>query len=177
MAAVGGFNQVGPFQLQPPRGFSGKREDFEEFVFKLKSYLCMINPKYFPRLQALQGRVHELAPADFQDDRGNEDNELIQMATHLQWLLVTLCSGAASTSLRRETTENGFESYRKLCQRYMVPSKARSVGWLSKILKPDLNMNVFEDTFSSWEDEIIKYEKETKTPISDDVKIDFTQRQ
>ena len=133
MAAVGGFDQVGPFQFQPPKEFSGKREDFEEFVFKLKSYLCLINPKYLIHLQALQDREQELTAADFQDARGQEDNELVQMATHLQWLLVTLCNGAASTFLRRETTESGFESYRKLCQRYMVPSKARSVGRLSKI--------------------------------------------
>ena len=53
----------------------------------------------------------------------------------------------------------------------MVPSKAKSVGRLTKILKPDFNMNAFEDTFSSWEDEILKYEKETKTQLSDDVKI------
>jgi len=171
MAAVGGFNQVGPFQFQPPKEFSGKREDSEEFVFKLKSYLCLIDPKYLLHLQALQDRERELTAADFQDDQCREDNELVQMATHLQWLLVTLCNGAASTFLRRETTDNGFESYRKLCQRYMVPSKARSVGRLSKILKPDFNMNAVEDTFSSWEDEIIKYEKETKTPISDYVKI------
>ena len=89
MAAVGGFNQVGPFQLQPPKEFSGKREDFEEFVFKLKSHLSLINPKYLPHLIALQGRTQELTPADFQGESGNEDNELVQMATHLQWLLVT----------------------------------------------------------------------------------------
>ena len=140
MAAVGGFNQVGPFQFQSPKEFSGKREDFEEFVFKLKSYLCLISPKYLIHLQALQDRVPELTPADFQDAEGNEDNELVPMATHLQRLLVTLCGGAASTFLRRGTTEYGFESYRKLCQRYMVLSKAKSVGRLSKILKPDFNM-------------------------------------
>jgi len=105
MAAVGGFNQVGPFQFQPPKEFSGKREDFEKFVFKLKSYLCLINPKNLIHLQALQDRERELTAADFQDVQGQEDNELVQMATHLQWLLVTLCNGVASTFLRRETTE------------------------------------------------------------------------
>ena len=62
MAAVGGFNQVGPFQFQPPKEFSGKREDFEEFAFKLKSYLCLINPKYLPHLVAFQDRTQELTP-------------------------------------------------------------------------------------------------------------------
>ena len=109
MAAVGGFNQVGPFQFQPPDKFSGKREDFEEFVFKLKSYLCLINPKYLPHLVALQDRKDEVTEDLFKDADGEEDDELIQMSVHLQWLLVTLCSGAASTFLRRETTTNGFE--------------------------------------------------------------------
>jgi len=84
---------------------------------------------------------------------------------------LTLCTGSASAFLRRETGQNGFESYRKLCQRYMIPGNAKSVGRLSKILRPNLNNDPFEDSFSSWEDERQKYEKETKSTLSDDVKV------
>ena len=171
MAAVGAFTQVGPFQFQPPREFSGRREDFEEFVFKLRAYLSLINPEYDTHLTALQDRADELTDVDFQDDQGRPKQDLIQMSQHLQWLLVSLCSGSASTFLRRETTMNGFESFRKLCQRYMLPSRAKSVGRLTRILKPNFNMDAFEDSFSVWEDDLVKYEKETKTKLSDDIRI------
>ena len=53
----------------------------------------------------------------------------------------------------------------------MIPSRAKAVGRLTKILNPGFNMDAFEDSFSAWEDEILKYEKETKTTLSDEVRI------
>jgi len=171
MASLTPFSQAGPFQFNAPKEFSGKREDFEEWAYKLRAYMSLINPDYNVHMIALQDKEDEVSQDMFKKRDGSEDTTLVQLAVHLQWMLVTLCTGSASAFLRRETGQNGFESYRKLCQRYMIPGNAKSVGRLSKILRPNLNNGSFEDSFSSWEDEIQKYEKETKSTLSDDVKV------
>ena len=159
MTSTGAFRHVGPFQFNTPKEFSGRREDFEEFVFKLKAYLGLVNPEYRVHLSALQDKTEELTDEYFMDEDDNPKLHIVQLSTHLQWLLVSLCSGPSSTFLRRDSTENGFESFRKLCQRYMLPGRVKSVGRLTKILNPNFNMENFKDSFSSWEGEIGKYTK------------------
>ena len=119
------FGASGPFHFSPPKEFSGKKEDFEEFAFKLKAYLCLMDAEYQNDLQAIDSNPDRpITDANFIDQNGNPKAELIQRATQLQWILVALCSGAASTLLRRETSTNGFESWRRLCERYKLPSRA-----------------------------------------------------
>ena len=45
-----------PFQFAPPASFSGKKEDFEEFAFKLKAYLALMDVTYFNDLEAIESR-------------------------------------------------------------------------------------------------------------------------
>lgn len=87
------------------------------------------------------GRVEErlereVIEAYFNDEPGGPRIDPLQMASQLQWILVALCTGPASTCLRRETATNGFESRWQLVHKYKVPTKARAVERLSKILKP-----------------------------------------
>ena len=97
---------------------------------------------------------------------------LIQQAGQLQWPLVTLCTGSASAMLRRESTSSGFELWRKLYNRCHIPSQATAVGRLTKILEPScMERGKCQDAFAAWEDELLKYEKETDSRLSDDVKI------
>jgi len=175
--ATAGFTNVqqvglaGPLQFQSPPTFNGKREEFEEFAFKLRAYMSLINPRYNKIMSELTERTEPVEEAEFFSQAGEINAEMYQMAVQLHWILITLLSGSASTFLRRETSTNGFECWRKLCQRYMLPSRAKAVGRLTRILKPSFNMNAFEDTFSAWEDEITRYEKETQTRLTDEVKI------
>ena len=167
------LNITGPWQFNPPKEFSGKKEDFEEFAFKLKAYLSIMNSDYAEDLRRIEENMDtEIIDAHFNDASGDPIPGLRDRATTLQWILVALCSGAASLLLRRETSTNGFESWRRLCQKYKLPSRARAVGRLSKILKPDFSgaNTSFEDSLAAWEDEVAKYERETSTSLSDDVK-------
>ena len=41
-----GFTASGPFPFMPPTSFNGKREDFEEFAFKMKAYLQLMDTQY-----------------------------------------------------------------------------------------------------------------------------------
>ena len=40
------FDAIGPFQFTPPDKFDGKKENFEEFAFKLKPDLYLMDPGY-----------------------------------------------------------------------------------------------------------------------------------
>ena len=50
-------------------------------------------------------------------------------------------------------------------------SQARAVGRLTRTLKPNCTGINFEDNLATWEDEILKYEKETATTLPNDAKI------
>ena len=51
------FTNRGPFNFSPPDIFSGTKEDWEDFAFKLKAYLGLMEPKYFGELQSVEEHV------------------------------------------------------------------------------------------------------------------------
>ena len=116
-----------PFQFAPPASFSGKKEDFEEFAFKLKAYLALMDVTYLNDLEAIESRPDtEIDDETFKNPDGTYKQDLVDKATTLQWLLVMLCSGTASVILRRDVQQNGFESWRKLCKKTQDPFKSSS---------------------------------------------------
>ena len=125
------FNVTGPWQFNPPKEFSGKKEDFEEFAFKLKACLSIMNASHTEDLRRIEENMDvEIVESHFNDSAGDPIEGLRERATTLQWILVALCNGAASLLLHRETSTNGFESWRRLCSKYKLPSRARAVGRL-----------------------------------------------
>ena len=47
----------------------------------------------------------------------------------------------------------------------------RSIGYLTKLLKPTFDHNNFEESFSNWEFELQRYEADNTTRLPDQVKI------
>ena len=104
-----------PFQFAPPANFSGKKEDFEEFAFKLNAYSALMDVSYLNDLEAVETRIdREITKDTFMNDDGTIKQDLVDIATSLQRLLVMLCNGTASVLLRRDVQQNGYESWRKL---------------------------------------------------------------
>ena len=52
-----------------------------------------------------------------------------------------------------------------------MPIGTRSIGYLTKLLKPTFDNNNFEESFSNWEFELNKYERDNSTQLPDQVKI------
>ena len=65
----------------------------------------------------------------------------------------------------------GLEVYRQLCLRFSTPLGTRSIGYLTKLLKPTFDHNNFEESFSNWEFELQRYEADNTTRLPDQVKI------
>ena len=110
----------------------------------------MMNPRYGVVLKDVESKVDTPVEDNYflQSDGQSYDDELVKMATNLQYVLVTLCSGGPSTFLRRGGTSNGFESWRRIHKRYELPSRQKAVGRLSTILKPTFNQQSFEDSLA-----------------------------
>ena len=100
-----------------------------------------------------------------------EANKWIQLSTDLRYILVNICSGSAATICWQHQTHNGFEIYRQLCNRFSIPVGTTSIGYLTKLLKPTFDMNNFEETFSQWEFELNKFERDNGQALPESVKI------
>ena len=87
------FSSSGPFQFAAPPSFDGK--NYEEFNFKIKAYLSLMNPRYGVVLKDVESRVDTLVEDSYflESDGQSYDDELVKMATNLQYVLVTLCHG------------------------------------------------------------------------------------
>lgn len=70
--------------------------------------------------------------ACFNEKHGNLRAELVEMPSQLQWILVTLRTGPASTFLRRETLANGVECWGQRVQGHKIPTTAKADGRHSK---------------------------------------------
>ena len=86
-------------------------------------------------------------------------------------LLVSRRDGPASTIRRQSTQGNGFETWRLIQRaRYSIPLGTRSIGYLTRLLKPQLDEQKFEESFTTWEFQLSKYEQDNNT-LPDAVKI------
>ena len=94
-----------------------------------------------------------------------------QLANNLKYILISTTSAAAATVCRQHQAAMGLEVYRQLCQRFSIPLGTRSSGYLTKLLKPTFNHNNFEESFSTWEFEVDRYERDNNTQLPDKVKI------
>ena len=95
----------------------------------------------------------------------------VQLSNNLHYLLVSTCDGPASTICRQNMQGNGFETWRLIHARYSIPLGTRSIGYLTRLLKPQLVEQKFEESFTTWEFQLSRYEQDNSTPLPDAVKI------
>ena len=87
----------------------------------------------------------------------------------LHYLLANLCPGSARLLVRQNEAGNGFETWRRLSQRFSLPDVTRHVSLLTRILEWKFNTQTFEQDFNAWETVKAKYVQQTGTPIPDSV--------
>ena len=147
--------------LAPPKEFNGKKEDFEEFQYRLRAYVILNDVSFEKELDHLENNPETVIHDGFTDQSGNVLHDELRRSKKLQYLLTSLVSGAAQHVIRRGTSTNGYESYRQLILKYKIAPRQRAMGRLTNILKPNFKSGSFEDALTKWEDEVNKYEKET----------------
>ena len=66
---------------------------------------------------------------------------------------------------------DGFETWRLTHARYSIPLGTRSIGHLTRLLKPQLDEQKFEESFTTWEFQLSRYEQGNNPLLPDAVKI------
>ena len=171
MAAAGGeLQSTHRYKLQPPY-FTGDYATFEEWKHKMVAYLVLQNSEFPRLLQTAETSNMEVTDALLRD--GATTPQEAQLWVQLSRdLLVSVCSGQAAVLCRQHSTQaQGLETWRQPHNRFSIPVGTHSVGYLTKLLKPQFNEQKFEESFTTWEFEIAQYERDNQAPIPDNIKI------
>ena len=159
-------------KLKPPT-YDGNYATFEEWKYKFSAYMGL-QDNIFPQLLSRAERAAtvltdaELLGAATTIEEGEK---WTQLCNNLKHILINITSGPAATVCRQHQDAMGLEVYRQLCNRFAIPVGTRSIGYLTKLLKPKFDTNNFEESFSTWEFELARYERDNNAQLPDQVKI------
>ena len=137
-------------KLKPPT-YDGNYATFEEWKYKFSAYMGL-QDNIFPQLLSRAERAAtvltdaELLGAATTIEEGEK---WTQLCNNLKYILINITSGAAATVCRQYQDAMGLEVYRQLCNRFATPVGTRSIGYLTKLLKPTFDTNNFEESFST----------------------------
>ena len=81
----------------------------------------------------------------------------VQLSNNLHYLLVSTCDGPASTICRQNMQGDGVETWRLIHTRYSIPLGTRSIGYLTRLLEPQLDEQKFQESFTTWEFQLSRY--------------------
>eukprot|EP00438_Fugacium_kawagutii_P036716 Skav213889 [mRNA] locus=scaffold245:101765:108896:- [translate_table: standard] len=158
----------------PPPSFDGDYATYEEWKFKFTAYLGLKHHQ-FPHLLARVETTTEPITDTLLTSTASTTEEgatWVRLASELQFILVSITKGASATVVRQQgINANGFETWRQLNRRFSIPVGTRSIGYLTKLLKPIFDEHRFEETFSAWEFEVHRYERDNGTTLPDGIKI------
>ena len=156
----------------PPR-FAGECNIFEEWKYEMTAHHGLQDPSYNrllrqsgqSQLPATKGQLETAAPSQAVAE------QWIQLSNNLRYILVSACDGPSSTICRQNARGNSFETWRPLHLRHSIPLGAGSVGCLTRLLKPQLDEQNVEESITTWEFQLAKYEQDSHTLLPDAVKI------
>ena len=167
MAELAG--DFGKLRLPLPKSFNGEPSDWEDWSWNFKSYLAIFQDSvdFLARSEASKT---EIVGAHFTNALAAEEAAAMRMFSRkLHYLLANLCTGSARLLVRQNEAGNGFETWRRLSQRFSLPDATRHVSLLTRILEWKFNTQTFEQDFNAWETVKAKYEQQTGNPIPDSV--------
>ena len=160
------------YKISPPR-VTGQCNTLEEWKYKMTAYLGLQDPAYDRLLK--KSDQSQLAVTNDQLETAAPSQAIakqwIQLSSYLHYLLVSTCDGPASTICRQNMQGNGFETWRLIHARYSKPLGTRSIAYLTRLLKPQLDEQKFKESFKTWEFQLSRYKQDNNTLLPDAVKI------
>jgi len=159
-------------KLKPPT-CGGNYATFQEWKYEFTAYMGIQDNIYPHLLARAQRATTVLTHAELTAAAGTleEAERWIQLANNLKHILISTTSAAAATVCRQHQAAMCREVYRQLCQHFSLPLGTRSMGYLTKLLKPTFNHNNFEESFPTWEFEVERHERDNHTQLPDQVRI------
>ena len=136
MASLGDDGDfTGRVKLPLPDRFSGQPSDWEEWSWNFKAYLAMFDSTSVSTLE----RIEENPTVEVTDDdmavildTGDVDEERTAKRTifsrKLHYLLAQLVKESARLVVRQNVESNGFETWRRLYNRFALPDAKRATS-------------------------------------------------
>ena len=153
-------------KLGKPSPFCGEPSKFEEFDFKLKAYVSLVDPRFRPLLERAEARGDETILLSSMDAARQ------QLAQELYYTVVMLTQNGALRIVKGVHDGNGAEAWRQLARRYNPQTLGRNLSRLTGILKPSWGDSAagFMDALTQWEHAIDEYEASASDILADSVK-------
>ena len=159
-------------KLKPPT-YDGNYAAYEKWTYKFTAYMGLQDP-FYPRMFRLaEAAAQQVTEAHLRQAATTleEAEAWAQLDQNLNYVLINVTTGAVATLCRQNQHEIGLGVLRQLNMRFALPVGTRSIGYLTKLLKPAFDNNNFEESFSKWEFELNRHERDNNTQLPDQVKI------
>ena len=120
----------------PPPVFTGERERWEDWSWQVKAYVSL----HKPFAQELLTRIEEDSfPIDGfilqqEEDCTYQGQDLVKFSKQLHYLLANITDDIARVIVRSNYAGNGFETWRRLYDRFALLNRAKGVSLLSQLL-------------------------------------------
>ena len=93
------------------------------------------------------------------------------LSNNLDYIFVSACDGPASATCRQNMQGGGFGAWRLTHARCSKPLGRRSIGYLTRLLKPQLAEQKFGESFATWEFRLSKCAQDNNALLPDAVTI------
>ena len=179
MASLGDDGDfTGRAKVPLPDRFSGQPSDWEEWSWNFKAYLAMFESASVSTLERIEENpTQEITDDDMTVmlDALDVDQEAtakrVLFSRKLHYLLAQLVKESARLVIRQNVQSNGFETWRRLYNRFALPDATRATSLLTQLLDFRFNPATFEQDFSTWETLKVKYERQTGAELPDGVSV------
>ena len=162
---------LGSLKFPTPSAYSGKAEDWEDWSYKFRAYMTISNSEYSALMKYAEASTTVITDdLLLVEEEGAVDRRRVDLGHILHYTLVQLTNASAATVVRQVESMNGFETWRLLHTRFALPSAAKTMGLLTRIMKPTFAEKDFEVQFTQWEATVSKYEAESNSLLPDVVK-------
>ena len=128
MAALGEEGDfTGKLRLPLPESFTGQPSDWEEWSWNFKAYVSMFEQTAVQLLDQSELSPNAITDAHLQvtlaDGAVDADatRNRVTFSRKMHYLLANLCKDSARLVVRQNADGNGFETWRRLCQKFALP--------------------------------------------------------
>ena len=176
-------------RLKAPDNFDGDKTKWEDWHFKMKAYLSMQLPGRMKQLLTeAENATKQITDTDLiafeLDAQGDpvlqngqqvvhtamtEENR--KMSETLHNILINMTTGTALQTVKGNKDGNGFETWRKLYEKFTTNVRLKAMQELMKILRTTFDDRNFLEDFEKWENRIKEYETASNEELTEKMKI------
>ena len=146
-------------------------EDFSVWHFKMRNLISTyVGEGLLNKMDISAAHAIEVTPDQYPE---GQVQEFEVMARKLFSVLVIKTAGAAHTVVKNVTSMNGFEAWRRLCQRYNPHTTGKMMTLIRKAINPTKvkSLKEVEKSIDSWEELMKTLDRDYHEELSESLKM------